>query len=51
MFYRSLYSEWQVEVDSRGILKKDPGKKTGSPDMGGGGGLEKKILIEIVNFL
>ena len=51
MFYRSLYSEGQVEVDSRGILKEDPVEKIGSTDMGGGGGLEKKILIEIINFL
>ena len=52
MFYQSLYSEGQVEVGSRGILKRIRArKKTDSPDIGGGGGLEKKILIEIVNFL
>ena len=48
MFYQSLYSEGQVEVDSRGILKRIRIKADNPED--GWGGLEKKNLIEIVNF-
>ena len=41
MFYQGLYSEGQVEVDLRGILKRIREKNENFED--GGGKLEKKI--------
>ena len=49
MFYQGLYSEGQVEVDLRGILKRIREKNENFKY--GEGGLRKKNLIEIVNFL